>query len=148
MSVSAARTIVLPAVPNGVTPQWPMIDDPDSLLDYSLDYTNLLADVGGDTISSASVSVKPSGTGELQAVSGAIVGAVVTANVTGGAYGRYYWVKVEATSASGRVFSTVVQLRINPAMMVGSPTAPPSTGWGAPLLIQPTDDLEFLTVGG
>jgi hypothetical protein len=135
VTVSALRTIVIgaPSSIYGVCPvqpmlQWPMAG-PDEVLDYSLDVTAQLADVG-DTIAYATISVSPSGTGELAVGALNVLGNVITAWLSGGVAGRNYLVRIEITTNAARTFQWMIGLLMDPEL-AGYPLAvPPSLGFG------------------
>ncbi len=137
MTQSASRTIIIGATsPGGIygilpfagTLRWSMAEPGDNL-DYYLDVTRPLADVG-DTIASASLSVSPSGTGELQAANLTVNGSVIGWWGSGGVAGRNYLVRIDAVTAGGRTFEWFVGLLVDPRSGRGRPCPPPSAGYG------------------
>lgn len=137
MTVSALRTVVVGAPANiyGVSPvqpslRWPMAE-PDEALDYSLDVSALLSDVG-DTIASASLAVSPSGAGELAASDLTVAGGIITGWLSGGVAGRRYTARIEAVTGT-RTFEWLVGLRIDPALATYPLAAAPSSGFGTVL---------------
>ena len=127
MAVSAARTIVLPS---GQAPslnagviapgyRWP-VAAPGSVLDYSLDLTAPLGDVG-DAIAAVTVSAAPSGTGELTIQRLAFAGTVMTAWLGAGPAGRNYAVQVGIATQGGRTLDYQVGLLVDPANAALSP---------------------------
>ena len=108
MSNSTVRTIVLNAAGNEFL-QWP-IAEPADILDYLIDAT--LA-VGNDYIASASVSVTPSGTGEMSPVSVVVTGAIINVKLSGGVAGRTYLVRIDASTQLLREYSWVVTLPVS-----------------------------------
>lgn len=139
MATSTARTIVLPSrlqntygtLPAPFAFQWPMAE-PEDNLDYSVDATARFAEVN-DSIATVSLSINPSGTGELQALDLAVQGSVITAQLTGGVAGRNYAIKVVATGISGRVFTWKVGLSINNEFASWPVPKPPVAGFGTPI---------------
>ena len=138
MTISAVRKLVLaPAqwARSSLVPLralwWPTAE-PDDVLDYSLDWSAILADAG-DTIASAAVSVAPSGAGELTASSLAVVGGVMTVWLTGGVPGRAYTVRAEIATVNGRTIERLIGLRINAALATWPFPLPPSLGFGTPV---------------
>jgi hypothetical protein len=127
MIVSANRTIYIPP-PWQRRLEWP-VSEPDDVLDYNLDLTAALADVG-DTLASATVAVAPSGTGELTPSRLTISGNVITVWLSNGVAGRVYVVQVNAITAAGREFSFYVSLPISLDTAITPPSPPPSTGFG------------------
>lgn len=133
MTLSPSRTLVVPATPLLVPASlaWPLAYASDDL-DYSLDVTASLAEVG-DTLETVAVSAAPSGTGELAVQSVTVAGSIITAMLAGGQPGRRHVVRVVATTLSGRTFEwrPVLQIRATP----GDPIAqvvPPSALFGPP----------------
>jgi hypothetical protein len=108
VSNSTVRTIVLDAAGNEFL-QWP-IAEPADILDYLIDAT--LA-VGNDYIASASVSVTPSGTGEMSPVSVVVTGAIISVKLSGGVAGRTYLVRIDASTQLLREYSWVVTLPVS-----------------------------------
>jgi hypothetical protein len=90
--------------------------EPDDVLDYALDVSGPLLDSGGDSIASASVSVAPSGIGELSVQSIDVEDPIITAWLSGGVAGRHYTVRIEATTDGGRTFEWLIGLRIDPEL--------------------------------
>jgi hypothetical protein len=143
MTVSSLRTLVVADYQarhlygRAVSPiamRWPT-KLPLENLDYSLDLWTRggpLSDVS-DSIASATLSVAPSGEGELQPVDMAVQGAVVTAQLSGGVAGRCYEVQVVVTAVSGRVFQFLVNLPVSAATATYPPPTPPDTGFGVPI---------------
>lgn len=70
--------------------------DPSSILDYGVDWTDWL---DGDTISTSSWSVSPSG---LTAISNTRNGGVTTVWLSGGTVGQTYQVTNTIVTAAGR----------------------------------------------
>jgi len=83
------------------------LHDPDSgPLDYSVDFTSWLS--SGDTVSTVSWSVSPSGP---TLSSPSLSGAVATTKVTGGTLGDVYRLTARATSANGLIDDRSMELR-------------------------------------
>jgi hypothetical protein len=143
LTVSASRTIaVYPPTGGSTSPlRWPT-GQPDDLLDYALDYSAWLADVG-DTIAGVTVQIAPSSNGDWQPVSvGSECGLVVVFAAYGFA-GRDSMVKVVVTTAAGRRVTTFVQ-HLTSYLLACSPPAPtPVPGYG-PMLSWPP----YVPVGG
>jgi hypothetical protein len=139
MTVSAIRTIVVggaaapawsqynvPAYPQVL--RWP-VAEPDEVLDYSLDVSSLLSDVG-DTIASATLAVSPSGAGELVASALSVLGGVITGWLGGGVAGRRYVVRIQAVTNGARSFSRLVGLPIDPTLATCPLPAAPDLDFG------------------
>jgi len=107
---------------------WPVAEPPDSL-PYSLDLTAAIADAG-DTLSRATASVAPSGTGEMAVVAVGVNGSIVTSILAGGQPGRIYFVGVIAYTSAGRVLSFFVELPLSLDESVSPIPPPPSPGFG------------------
>jgi len=139
--ISAARTVVAPS--QGFTAAgalvaspylvWPTAEPGDNL-DYSLDLTAPLEDVG-DVIATVTLTVSPSGTGELSYSRLSVAGDVITWWGAGGVAGRRYLVSVTAATGYGRAFSYVVALNINPTLAAYPLPPPPVPGPGAPISV-------------
>ncbi len=133
MTVSVSRTIVLPTtrplltIFDGVFPP----ARPSDNLDYSADATAPLGEVA-DTLSLLTLTITPSGTGEMQCLAVVAAGSVITAQLAGGVAQRQYTIKVVGTGLSGRVWEWLFQLVVDEAGSV-APGPPPSTGPGAPV---------------
>jgi len=132
-TVSAGSPLVTRGMPAG-TPalRWPAAF-PGSNLDYFLDASAALADVG-DVIVSATLDVRPSGSGELQIQSASIVGGTLTAWLSGGVAGRSYVVRWLAQTSAGRTFEWLVGLPILPDQASAAAPPAPSAGFGTPVL--------------
>jgi hypothetical protein len=132
MTASMARTIVLPVS----RPLWKRLDgifppaQPGCDLDYSIDVTALLADVG-DILAAISLAIAPSGSGELAALDLAVNGSVITAQFGGGVAGRVYRIAVTAMGASGRVWTWHFGLTVGRPSELCPP--PPNPGFGMPI---------------
>lgn len=109
---------------------WPL-KHPDSYLDYSFDATAPLGPA--DALAEVSVSLMPSGAGEMTASSLSIAGSMITLWFAGGVGGRRHTVRIDATCASGRVFEWLVGITVDPAFQPWPPLDPPSAAFGAPL---------------
>lgn len=77
--------------------------DPDSIEDYSVDWTDWLA---GETLSAASWIASTGITVTAQSISG----AVATARISGGQAGQRYDLTCRATSSSGRVQDQTIRI--------------------------------------
>ena len=130
MITSANRTVyIVPPWQNGL--RWPP-GQPDDVLDYELDSSAALIDVG-DAISVASACVSPYGSGELSLNSISFYGDVVTVWVSGGVAGRIYTVNVNVTTTAGREFSWFVRLPISAETAIFPLPTPPSPGYSTPI---------------
>jgi hypothetical protein len=126
VSNSTVRTIVLDAAGNEFL-QWP-IAEPADILDYLIDAT--LA-AGNDYIASASVSVSPSGTGEMSPVSVTVTGAIINVKLSGGVAGRTYLVRVDAITQLTREYSWVVTLPVSAEFATYPLPLAPVPGFGS-----------------
>lgn len=111
---------------------WPMAQ-PADVLDYSLDVSAALADIGS-TLAGISVSAAPSGAGELTVNSASFSGGVITVWLAGGVPSRSYTVQIVATTADAQELTWFVALPIDPAQAVPPIPVPPSPGYGAPVV--------------
>jgi hypothetical protein len=123
----------------GPTLTWP-VKEPDAYLDYSYDASDDVgsaaigtSSVSTDAIGTFSVSIAPSGAGELVADNLSISGSVITLWLAGGVAGRDYVVKIDGTCQSGRVFSWCIGLAMDPLLARYPLAVPPSAGFGAPV---------------
>jgi hypothetical protein len=135
MTVFGIRTVVLSELsPYTVNAgfQWPEAQ-PDDDLDYYADHTPLLCDVDDSPIS-AMAAAAPSGPGELQVSCLSMEGSVLCVRLSAGVPGRWYRVRLDVVTASGRTFSNYVGLQINPAFGQNPLPIPPSLGLGFPAM--------------
>jgi hypothetical protein len=136
MTISVARTITLqPPAPTPwapyITPSlppWP-VKQPEDELDYSLDFTALLDDVG-DYIASASVSMAPSGGSDAQPTLLSIYGNLVTVWIGGGVAGRTSMATIGVQTTMGRTFEMFVNIQVSLLSATWPLPAPSSTGPG------------------
>lgn len=146
MTISAFRTIAIGAVPSmyGVAmppPEWPMAD-PEDVLDYSVDWSAMMADVN-DVVVSASLSISPWGSGELAASNLSLRDTVMTVWLTSGIAGRIYTLRCEAVTRDGRTFAQLVRLQIDPTLALCPPPPPPNLGFSTPLMASRGTALDF-----
>lgn len=135
MAVSASRTLAVTAQPTsqyagGPYLQWPYAL-PGGNLDYSLNVAQPISEVS-DVIAIASVSLAPSGTGEMQVVSVSVSGDIVTARLADGYPGRTYTAKILVTGESGRVWEFLAAIPVAQDITVSPYLSPPSSGFGPP----------------
>jgi hypothetical protein len=104
-------------------------------LDYTFDTAPDLIPIQ-DSIASVSVSVQPSGTGELQIDTVAISEFKITTTLSGGVAGRLYFVQLVVTTTSNppRVFPYLIGLQISPLLFVAPFVPPESPFFGAPVV--------------
>ena len=115
-----ARTVVIPADGDAFL-QW-QTAEPSDALDYVLDAT---AAIPGDLIAALSVSIFPSGSGEMTVSAVSAVLNVATIRLSGGVAGRLYSIRVDATTQLGRLYSWVVYLPVmDPRSNIAPPPAP------------------------
>lgn len=115
-----ARTVVIPASGDAFL-QW-QTAEPSDVLDYVLDAT---AAIPGDLIATLSVSIFPSGVGEMTVSALAAVLNVATIRLSGGVAGRLYSIRVDATTQLGRLYSWVTYLPVmDPRSNIAPPPAP------------------------
>lgn len=107
---------------------WPT-KDPDEVLNYLLDATSQIA-VPNDGILTASVSVAPSGPGEMVASQVVASGSTVTVWLSGGYAGRIYQVKVLLTTQMGVTLEYPIVVPIDPSLASYPVVAPVSSGFG------------------
>jgi len=119
-----------------ILPTWWPVDGPLQQPDSDLDYS-YIADIetqsGADPLAAVSVSVAPSGTGEVTPHSLSVSGNEVIVWMAGGVAGRRYQVKLRMTTAAGRVFERIITLPIDPSLAVYPLPTPPSAGFGIAL---------------
>ena len=128
--ISANRTITI-IPPWTASLQWPTAQ-PDDILDYALNVTAALADVG-DTIVTATVCAAPSGFGELAINSIAFSGGLITVWLAGGVAGRVYYVNINAYTTAGREFSWFVRLAISAILAINPIPPPTNPGYSTPI---------------
>jgi hypothetical protein len=109
--------------------RWP-VHEPAEVADYTLDVS---ADLGTETLSGVSVTVTPSGTGELTPSALSVTGALITVWLSGGVAGRQYVVSITATTLGGRTYQWPVRVTVDTTLATWPLAAPPSTGPGTPV---------------
>jgi hypothetical protein len=128
--VSNNRTVYVPP-PWQQRLEWPT-SEPDDSLDYAIDITAALADVG-DTLVSATAAVEPSGAGELIPSRISISGGIITLWLSNGVAGRIYVIRITANTTASREFSFYVTLPISLNTALGLPPPPPVADFGTPI---------------
>lgn len=81
--------------------------DPDSTLDYSMDWADWLKD--GESLSAQAVTVSPAG---LTITNVGRTGSVVNWRAAGGEVGRTYFVTVRVTTSTGQIDDRTVRIRL------------------------------------
>jgi hypothetical protein len=140
LALTMSRLITVPAQasPLAATVAWWPKKRPTEVLDYELEISAPLIDAGDD-ISNLSISIAPSGSGELQPVSVALNGTRVVAWLSGGVPGRSYTVKLDASTTGGRTFEWLVGIEVSSATGQTA-AASPSTDYGPSLFWPPGAD--------
>jgi hypothetical protein len=110
--------------------KWPEKQTLDAL-DYACDMTGDL--VSGETITDIAVSVKPSGTDELNVQSVALQGNVIVVWLTGGVGGRGYLVRIDVTTSAERVFDVLAVLPMSRILMPFPVPEPTSQDFSEPI---------------
>lgn len=118
------RPIVAPML------RWPQADVAENL-DWTLDVTVPLADAN-DQITTVSLALAPSGTGERTISSLALNGTTITAQLAGGLRGRNYLNQFTVTGLSGRIWRWRVNQFISPIPYKYPVPLPPSWNYGTP----------------
>jgi len=91
---------------------WPT-KEPGEDLDYQIDATSKIAD-SADAIISASVTVAPSGTGEMVATQIVVTGSFITVWLSGGIAARVYQVNVQIpTSFTPGTYNVVLSSNLS-----------------------------------
>lgn len=138
--VSSARTLVI-APPQAIygSPRppsplfWPDAE-PDDFLDYSADITAWLTDVD-DILNSASVSIAPSGCGDMVCSRVVAAGGLITAWLGGGIAGRDYTVKLLIRTLCGRYSEWPIGLTVlRPLITQPLPDYPLCEDFGVPVI--------------
>ncbi len=91
---------------------WPA-KDPDDVLDYSLDWSDVLAADANDTIESVAWTIEPAG--ELTKDSQAEAGAISTIWLSGGEAGTRYEIGCLLTTTGGRTYDRTIELPVRQA---------------------------------
>jgi hypothetical protein len=112
----------------------------DDLRDYTYDASSLMAGLS-DVIIAASVSVSPSGIGELSVYSVSSDGNGITAWLTGGVPNRVYTIKYTATTAAGRIFDWRARLPIYPLVSINGAALPLVNDFGAAVVWNNFNDI-------
>lgn len=120
-----ARAVVIPSDGDAFL-QW-QTAEPSEVLDYVLDAT---AAIPGDLIAALSVSIFPSGSGEMTASAVSAVLNVATIRLSGGVAGRLYSIRVDATTQLGRLYSWVVYLPVMDPRSNIAPSPAPVANFG------------------
>ncbi|MEJ0017549.1 MAG: hypothetical protein WDN25_13480 [Acetobacteraceae bacterium] len=131
MKPSTARTITLLVEGDCCAPErycWP-VKEPESALDYSADATIPMEDIE-ETIIIASLAIRPSGAGEMQAISLSIDDLVITARLAGGVAGRDYILKLLIVAPNELVLEYLISLKIDPLLATKPIHPPPNPGFG------------------
>ena len=140
-SVPACRTVVIRGcgpssgspygtMPLGPLNMWPTAQ-PGAFLDYAADVSALLND---ETITAASLTVSPSGAGELIPAFLSVSGCLVSWWGWGGVPGRHYTVRIMLQTSAVRTIVFTVGLLIDP-LLAPYPIPPaPVPGPGTPLI--------------
>jgi hypothetical protein len=128
VTTSALRTIVLG--PGQLT--WPMAE-PDDVLDYYADPTVELADVG-DSLHSVSVSVSPSGAGELTVREVDVTNGLIAVWLESGLAGRFHIIRIVAETENDRTFEWLIDLRIDPKTARYPVSTPPVNDFSPPVI--------------
>ena len=133
----SVRTVILPpAQPQGsrvwqpiaaLPALWWPTAEPGDDLDY---YADATAPLAGDTITSASLAVQPSGTGEIQPADLSVTNSIVSVWLTGGVPGRTYTAKIVAQTEAGRTFVWLIGIVCDPLLVSFPISPPPSPGFG------------------
>jgi hypothetical protein len=84
-------------------------------------------------VTSASVSVAPSGSGELVVNSVSLVANFLVLILSGGVAGRQYQIKVDADTLLGSTYEAIIGLSMDPLLAAFPPPAPPSLDFGTPV---------------
>lgn len=111
---------------------------PDSYLDWTMDVRDVLTNrfTGAvDPLVSLSLSIKPSGTGEIQLSRLSVddTGFLVTWWEAGGVSGRPYLLKLQGVTEAGREPEWVFSQTCSGVFSTGFPPAPPCAGFGTPI---------------
>ena len=121
---------------------------PDKQVLDALDYSLNLADPTfpvlppGDTLSTLTVTVKPSGTGELTPLRCYAIDSVITAWLDLGVAGRDYLIRYLATTSQGRTFDLIAELSMSALLEITPIPAAPSDDWSTSVYWQ-SDRLDF-----
>jgi hypothetical protein len=124
---SVARWGGFLSMPPGPAYQWP-VTEPDTSRDYALNYSIALQPL--DVPLEASLSVQPSGSGELQATNLRVVGGLLTWHGAGGIAGRNYIVKINIRTALPETLSFLIGLPIDDLLAIQPLPDPPNSGFG------------------
>lgn len=89
---------------------WPA-KDPDDVLDFSLDWSDVLAADANDTIESVAWTVP----GDLTKESQAEAGAISTIWLSGGEAGTRYQIGCLLTTTGGRTYDRTIELTVRQA---------------------------------
>jgi hypothetical protein len=120
-----------PAVGSQFNRWWPTSQPGDDL-----PYLETLCQVqdAGDSVASATLSLAPSGSGEMQAINLMIYGYTLVVQLTGGVPGRVYRALLTINGLSGRIWQEIINIRVSSqtALAWPAPTAP-VPGFGTPI---------------
>jgi hypothetical protein len=120
-----------PAVGSQFNRWWPTAQPGDDL-----PYIETLCQVqdAGDAVATATLSLAPSGSGEMQAINLMIYGYTLVVQLTGGVPGRVYRALLTINGSSGRIWQEIINIRVSSqtALAWPAPTAP-VPGFGTPI---------------
>jgi hypothetical protein len=128
MSFSAYGT--MPGPPSLQWPAYGPLQQSGSYENYNY-VASVETSAGADPIVSASLSIAPSGAGEMICDRLSVVGQIVTAWLRGGVAGRRYKVNLVLTTTSGLIFPVLISVPIDPTLATWPLPAAPSAGFGA-----------------
>lgn len=112
------------------------LKEPGSIITYTENLATALPapqPVSTDPLISASLSIAPSGSGEMTASALSITGLIVSFKLTGGVPSRNYILNFTATSTAGQVFQFPYAISIDTTLGETPFPPAPSPGFGTPI---------------
>jgi hypothetical protein len=115
---------------------------PDTILDYTVDIPDAI-DREQDFIASVTAAASPSGDGELVLSGLSVADLGLTLTTSAGQPGRVYTIKFIVAMLNGRVFPFVVSQLVSPVLPTDQPQAVPSFEFGATIIWNFAQSLDF-----
>jgi hypothetical protein len=124
-------------MPAGPSRRWPT-KEPAAIRDYTWDVQKDLTDPCTGTVDplvTLTLTIKPSGTGELSATRLSLDanGFCITVRLSGGVAGRPYLVNIEGTTESGLQHQWPIGIEVDQSLATWPPPVVPNPGYGPPL---------------
>jgi hypothetical protein len=96
---------------SGALLSWPA-KDPNDVLDYAIDVSDVLVGDAGDAIATLDLTIAPNASGDLALNASSAAGTVAVMWFSGGNVGTTYVVTISISTTSGRTIARAVQLPV------------------------------------